>query len=306
MLEFIGIRITSKMKDSGLENLISEIEYELKDDFEKTIFKGSIRVLCDSNNPIRLHLFSAGIRELINYKLELLAPSENVKICSWYIQKNIKNPDNSHKVIYALQGGLNDDFICNTLGLETDVHDTIYGLIGQLNKYIHINREEGIISKDSNIERNSLETLNTFKKLFSEIKSYRRSLSLALENKIPKEIIGEIVLQGLYAAERIATHSFVGTPPDIVDIQVIRITHEIVEFRVDGSVSADLQWGSDEVIRKAIGAIIPHDFPFSCSLISTVDKPLYPKLNDCVNIDDSSWYEDIVFFISNHMNVLQV
>jgi len=84
----------------------------LVDDFSRQVLAGATRVVGDADNPIRLNLFAAAIRELFGHTLHVLAPDANVTACSWYRpEPNTTGPTRRQRAKYATQGGLGDAFI---------------------------------------------------------------------------------------------------------------------------------------------------------------------------------------------------
>ena len=102
---------------------IEALSEQLVDDFSKQVLIGALRVARDPENPIRLNLFSAAIRELFGHTLHVLAPSERVTGCSWYQpHPHTHGPTRRQRAKYATQGGLSDAFVAE-LGIDVeDLH----------------------------------------------------------------------------------------------------------------------------------------------------------------------------------------
>ncbi|MGQ3241794.1 MAG: hypothetical protein ACT6VE_34585, partial [Shinella sp.] len=54
------------------------------DDFSLRVIRGAGRVLADRENPLRLNLFAAASRMLLEHLMGTLAPIEQVEACWWY------------------------------------------------------------------------------------------------------------------------------------------------------------------------------------------------------------------------------
>lgn len=81
------------------------------------------------------------MRELTRHILHRLAPDENVLNCDWY--KNETDKENGitrkQRAYYAVQGGLHDLYVQNTLRLEVeDIHKDLIKAINNLSKFTHI------------------------------------------------------------------------------------------------------------------------------------------------------------------------
>ncbi len=129
--------------------MLAEIEKELCEGFEKDLFAAAQKNLEDKSNPLRLNNYSYAMRELTRHVLHRLSPDDNVVQCSWYkvVQcswyKNETDKENGitrkQRAYYAVQGGLNDSYVENTLGLEVkDIHKDLIKAINRLSKFTHI------------------------------------------------------------------------------------------------------------------------------------------------------------------------
>ena len=71
-----------------------QVKRLLSDAFSHLVVDAAMRVLRDVDNPIRLNLFAAAVRELVTHVFHDLAPDAEVKACSWYVQdKNTQWPN---------------------------------------------------------------------------------------------------------------------------------------------------------------------------------------------------------------------
>ncbi|WP_421269554.1 hypothetical protein [Aeromonas veronii] len=102
---------------------------------------GGAKNLTEKLNPLRLNNYSYAMRELTRHVLYRLAPDDYVIACPWY--KNETNKDKGvtrkQRAYYAVQGGLDNSYVENTLGLEVDdIHSRLVGAINSLSKFTHI------------------------------------------------------------------------------------------------------------------------------------------------------------------------
>lgn len=102
--------------------MIVEIEKLLAEGFERDLFSASQNNLRDRSNPLRLNNYAYAMRELTRHILHRMAPDENVLNCDWYKNKTDKEYGITKKQrsYYAVQGGLHDSYVQNTLGLEVE------------------------------------------------------------------------------------------------------------------------------------------------------------------------------------------
>ena len=105
--------------------MLAEIENELSEGFERDLYIAAQRNLLDKSNPLRLNNYSYAMRELTRHVLHRLAPDELVVGCSWYKNESDKEKGITRKqrAYYAVQGGLENSYVEDTLGLEVeDIH----------------------------------------------------------------------------------------------------------------------------------------------------------------------------------------
>ncbi len=70
-----------------------------------------------------------------------------------------------------------------------------------------------------------------------------------------------------------------------------RIGPNTITYRVEGTISVSLQWGSNSDVRRGDGAELDDDFPFHCDIELPLGDPW--DLNEAetnYGVDTSSWY----------------
>jgi hypothetical protein len=160
------------------ESLIAE---RLTTPFQKELFAAVIRSLQQLDNPLRANNFATGLRELSRIILAYLAPDADVKACAWF-KPEIPNgsPTRSQRVKYAVQAGLMDDFVRNTL--KVDVEKTIKRftkLIERLSSLTHITENRFGMRPPLRNSRMSplMFLLRCFKQLTSVTTTFSKGLS---------------------------------------------------------------------------------------------------------------------------------
>lgn len=272
--------------------MISDLEKELSDDFEKNLFSSALNNLKDKTNPLRLNNFSNAMRELTRHVLHRLAPDESILKCSWY-KNEIDKPNGitrKQRSYYAVQGGLEDIFIEGTLGLEVDdIHKNLINSINKLSKFTHIepktfNLPEGDVDK---LVKETISAVYEFLQLISEC---QRSIIEALWKHIDTAIIEETLRETIQSLDELATHHYIDEVY-IDKVVIYSINHEHIQFSAIGTIGCELQWGSNSDLRRGDGVIIPKSFPFSCKLISLVTQPnSIDIVEGTLVVETSSWY----------------
>ncbi len=271
--------------------MITAIEKALTEDFERDLFAASQKNLRDKSNPLRLNNYSYAMRELTRHILHRLAPDKNVLNCDWY--KNETDKDNGitrkQRAYYAVQGGLHDLYVQNTLGLEVeDIHKDLVKAINKLSKFTHI--EPKVFGMpDADVDASVNETTEAVNGFLATISDCRRLIIDSLWEKIDSAVIDEALRETILAIDELATHHFI----DEVyadKIEIFEINHEFIMFRVNGSIGCELQWGSNSDLRRGDGAVLTQSYPFTCKLISPVYEPeAIETIEDSLGVDTSSW-----------------
>lgn len=278
-----------------VEELASIIEKELPDDFSKTVLKGAILVLKDDQNPLRLNLFSSSLRELISHVLDTLAPTTEIEQCSWYvIEAGTSKPTRRQRAIYATQGGLSFKFVGGTLCLNPEeLHDRVIEAINDLNKHTHV-RPTTITSDQDEIEKFSTETLKALAGFFDTIHRCRQDVCEAICDHVYSVVTDYLVSETLEPIYEIATHYWIDGY-SVEDIAVEAVDHHTIWYKIEGSITVGLQWGSDSDYRNDMGARGEESFPFTCELSAPVATPekFFESTSERgrIHVDNSEWFK---------------
>jgi len=278
---------------SGKEALISVLEAKLATEFEKKLFEAAINNLLDAYNPLRFNNFAYATRELVRHILFRLAPDTEVLTCGWYRNETKKDGGISRRqrIIFAIQGGLTDDYVANTLHIDTaSISKKIKGVVENLSKHTHI-QEDTINIDIEKQDRYVTETLKSVGELFEVVEESRQAISESLIDHIDREIVNAAISETINEIDEVATHHTIEEVL-VEEVQVKSIDSTYITLTVYGTISAELQYGSDGDMRRGDGAIFYHGFPFSCILKSSVETPndfLTEHTDLQVNNDD--WYE---------------
>lgn len=278
---------------SGKETLISALEAKLATEFEKKLFEAAVNNLLDAYNPLRFNNFAYATRELVRHILFRLAPDAEVLACRWYHNETEREGGISRKqrIVFAIQGGLTDEYVENTLQIDTlTISNKISGVVSNLNKHTHIQED----TFDIDIEKQDeylTETLESVGSLFGVVEELRQVISESLIDHIDEEIVNEAIRETIIEIDEVATHH---TIEEVLaeEVLVKSIDSTYLTLTVYGTISAELQYGSDGDMDRGDGAIFNHGFPFSCILKSSVETPdnfLNEHTDLQVNNDD--WYK---------------
>lgn len=261
------------------------LEDRLPDQFSRDLLTGSLLVAHDQNNPVRLHLAAAGLRELFGHILHADAPDDEVRACSWFEQeKNTKTVTRRQKAIYSTQGGLSDDFVAQ-LGLDVnDLHRAAIKSIEALNKATHV-RPDTLVEDEAAIDAFIQEALAALDGLLDSFDQGRGAVKEALVDDVYRAMSDALIEQTFDSIDILAGKGYEIDPwIDDQHVEVEALKAKVVVVRFSGIADVTLHYGP-----KNDAAEIQHDFPFWLRFEAPVDKPTELTLV-AHHFDDSSWY----------------
>lgn len=269
------------------------IENELCEGFERELFSAAQNNLSDKSNPLRLNNYSYAMRELSRHVLHRLAPDQNVINCSWY--KNETDKENGitrkQRAYYAVQGGLDDQYVKETLGLEVDgIHSRLVKAINNLSKFTHIEPKVFNLS-ELEAEQFVVEMTEATHNFLIAIRECRELIIEQLWEQIDAAVIDKALTDTITSIDELASHHYI-EEINTDTIKIFNIDHESILLCAYGSIGCELQWGSNSDIRRGDGATLHQSFPFTCQLISSVEAPDEIECDEnSLSVDTSSWYD---------------
>lgn len=273
--------------------MINEIEKRLPGNFEKDLFLSALDNLKDNNNALRFNNFSYAMRELTRHILHRLAPDISVLKCSWYKNETDKlnGITRKQRAIYAVQGGLEDSYVGNVLGLKvSEIHKNLIRSINKLSKFTHIEPKTFDLPENevNKLVEETICSVYAFLQLINECKDL---IIKGLWEQIDQTVVEEIVSETIQSLDELATHHYIDESY-IDSIVIYCIDHEHIQFRAIGTVSCELQYGSNSDFRRGDGVKLSESFPFNCELNSSVKHPSnVESIEGSLDVDTDSWYE---------------
>lgn len=261
------------------------VEDRLPDQFSRNLLAGSLMVAIDRNNPVRLHLAAAGLRELFRHILHADAPDDEVRACVWFKQEqNTQTVTRRQKAIYATQGGLSDEFV-EQLGLDVgNLHRAAILSIEALNKATHV-RPDTLVNDELIINSFIDEALASLEGLLVSSSEGRSVVKKALADDVYRAISSVLIERTFDDIATLASKGYEIDPwIDDAEIEVEALRSQVIVVRFSGVAHVTLHYGS-----KHDAAEIQHDFPFWLRFETPVEKPTELTLV-AHHFDDTSWY----------------
>jgi hypothetical protein len=272
---------------------VEAIRSSLAKGFEADLFEATLRNLDDKTNQLRFNNFAYAARELMRHVLDRLAPDAEVLKCQWYENETDKDGGISRRqrCYYAVQGGLSDEFVKESLELEVDqFHSALTKAHGALNKYTHVGPETFGIN-DVAVDTLAWQTLHAFRELLDTIGECRKRILERFEGEIDNAAVDEVLSDSLLGIDELANHFSVQNV-SVGTVRVKGIDHERVHIEASGSVECILQYGSNSDLRRGDGAEIEQSFKFTCQLYCPVDEPEeLSVVEESVGVDTKAFHD---------------
>lgn len=221
---------------------------ELPDEFTQSLFAGSLRVLDDQDNPTRLHLFSAGLRELFHDLLKLFAPDNEVLSSEWCETKKAKDISKRQRAKYAIQGGIKDEYLVS-LGISADdldkLRQDLVNTINKTNALLHFHDRE-LVSEPEKIERTADGMLEVLFHFLQTIEECKLQLSRNVEKHVFDALKGAFPDKVFENRDRAVKRYLVPLWGDIEDeiCEITNVSSDKISVRFTANVEIDIETSS--------------------------------------------------------------
>jgi len=263
--------------------------------FERDLFAAAMLNLAANDNPLRLNNFAYALRELIRHVLVRLAPDDVVLNCQWYeneVQGKKRGVSRRQRVLYAVQGGLSDSFVEQTLCVDiATTHTKLRDAIDRLSKYTHIQPEVFNV-EGAEVGEMAREVLSAVTDLFELIAKSRDQLIRAYEEQLDQAVIDAAIYETILEVDEICTHH---TIEEVYTdtFEVAAIGTDYVTYVASGTITCELQWGSNGDMARGDGIQMQQAFPFTCTLRSPIEDPSeIESVESSLVVDTTSWHAE--------------
>lgn len=264
----------------------------LRNQFAKDLLTATMLQIEYSDNPIRYNSFAFSFRELSRHIFHDLAPDEEVINCDWYNENEPNKITRAQRIEYAVRGGLSNVFLQNVLKINLqDLKRQIINAINTLNKYTHIEEEAFFVSESlgNSIVIESLKALSDF---FIAIEYLRNALIDKLEKTIFNTVEDNFNNELFDEIDILSTHSRI-EEVNLDEIKIVEIDSNEITFDIQGTISVELQYGSDRDLKRDNGAVFSDSYPFSILKKVNVRAPVEILIEkNEIRVDTSSFYDD--------------
>ena len=239
------------------------------------------------------------MREIIGIILAKYSSDEDIKICSWYLKPQDTEVTRLQRVVYAVCGGMEVDYVRSTiLEIEEDevdvLSETLSGFskkFNQLSKFTHVRSSKNFNISDEKCEELSKAVLKLTSDILSLIDDCRKEIQWKIDEQVSDTVIDTSVQSTMDGLDILSTHGMVNYI-DLDEYSVSGITSQSIEIVGRGTAYCILEWGSRSDMRNGDGTSIETDFPYSFKAhvsLSNLDDIVIPENH--MDIDNSSWLE---------------
>jgi Predicted pPIWI-associating nuclease len=149
-----------------LDDQLSALMPKAVDAFSRTAIEGARHAVTDTANPLRLNFFCTAMRILFEHMIGVLAPIDQVTKSEWFVAERPDNlPTRSQRIVFAIQGGLADSFVKETLGIDVmPLRKRLIRAVDDLSKHVH-GREDTVIEDEAEQNTAAQATIETLQYL---------------------------------------------------------------------------------------------------------------------------------------------
>jgi hypothetical protein len=278
--------------NTSIHPLAPDIASKLGTAFEKQVFKAGLMSLGQVGNPLRLNHFATTLRELSRVVLERLAPEPEIKACAWYTQASGEPPiTRGQRITYAVQAGLLDVFVSNTLRLDVDkMRRNLLKAMDELSKYTHITPAVfGVTGQP--LDALVTESLEAFFAFLEMIDECRSAVESAVEQHARQALHDELLRTTVSELDVLATHYYV-EDTQIETVAVTSMDASRISFSVTGTVECQFQYGSSSDVDNDDGLVTNDSYPLTCDFDAAAVSPLEVAVEGgTLKVDNGMFYQ---------------
>lgn len=254
---------------------------------------GAKAVLNDKSNPMRLALASHALRELLREVLAHFAPDKMIKAAGWYVPdpSSKTGVTRKHRAMYAVYGCVNPSALPKSLANEVeDIARQIGDHVEKLSEYAHTTASVLAKPETEGVEL-AASTIELFPLLFAAINLGQETLIDELQMALTTALDDIFVNDFFDELDILSSHTR-PTEAYVAEVTVTNIDKDAIYFAGIGSVSCELQYGSDGDCRRGDGVEWKDSFPFEFkgSADTTSLKPSINREN--VSVDTSKYEKE--------------
>jgi hypothetical protein len=258
-----------------------------------TILNGAKASLDDTTNPLRSANVANGLRELLRELLEILAPDRELVKAKWFVPNGTSRNGvtRRHRLTFAIYGFVfMSSFPSKFVPIAESQMDEILDTLNDLSKYTHTTAKTLAASGFAE-EQLYNRFLSQMADILGTINNARNLLSDELEMVLTDELSSLFVDYTFSSLDELSSHTRPEGADDI-SVKIVTITPNYIQFEGTGSVSCDMQFGSDGDCRRGDGLEWSTSFPFTFQGKASTETIKEIQIHPAdVNVDTTAYYE---------------
>lgn len=278
------------MPGATLDEQLAALKLKAIDDFSKSCLEGAQRALRDRENPLRLNLFSTAMRILFEHMMDTMAPIDEVVRSPWFKpEKDDGKPTRGQRIVYAIQGGLSEDFVRDNLKVDpAPLRKRLLAAVDECSKQVHA-REYTVIADLDRQDVIAAATIAAVSDLLDAVHFCRRAILEPVVETLDDAAVEALMNETILEVDELATHHYI-QEIYVADTTVHTIGSQTITYRSTGSINVILQFGSNSDVSRGDGAELEESFPFSCDIeVPLVDPWDLGLAETRYGVDVSSW-----------------
>ncbi|XXN62805.1 hypothetical protein ACRQ84_12535 [Enterobacter ludwigii] len=275
-----------KLKKLYSLDFVKRFEILLENDFERELYRASLRNYASHGNPLRFHNFAFSLRSLIDHIILRKSPDNEVKKAPWYT-KDHEHYDVSRRqrLKYCSQMKISDEYLGKDF-LEQSNEEISYmlKLYSSLNSYTHIN-QKSLKPNPIRFFEDAKDILKTASNILNGLEECKSELINTMEEKIRDAVFDMAANSAPEELITIANHASIEYV-DIEEFGINKIDDEYIYIYAKGNASVTQEYGP-----KNDSATIDEEYPFTLNMISHLSHPeTFEVTSEALEVDTTSWY----------------
>jgi hypothetical protein len=277
-----------KTQASSLKGKLATLSPHLRD-----MLEGALAPVQDEKNPTRFVSAAHGLRELLREVLAHFAPDDKIKVAKWFVPNPTSRSGvtRAHRTKFAVYEFVSPAALPKSLADEVDdLARNISEHVEHLSEYAHPTAE--VLARDDADALDLLRsTLDLFSSLLSAIANGQEVLADELQIALTTKLNDIFISDFFDDLDCLSSHTRV-TGAEDVEVSVTEIDEEHICFSGIGTVTCELQYGSDGDCARGDGVEWEDSFPFTFKgTADLIDLATNVRRED-VSVNTDSQYED--------------
>ena len=230
------------------------------------MLEGARSTLGDLTNPLRAASTSTLLRELMRELLAIIAPDAALKLAKWFVPHDSSDTGvtRRHRLTFAVyQYVIPSEYPSTFVEIADGQIDSLLTTVRAFSKDTHATADtmSAALQREDELYRLFLLQLS---EVFPTIEKARDILKDNLETILAEHLSDLFDNHTFPELDELSTHTRPEAADD-VSVEITNITPDSIAFSGQGSVSCDLQKGSDGDCKRGDGLELSASFPFTFS-----------------------------------------